>query len=361
MWHISDNLDCEELAALAQEFYGDADISRPDFLRWQYIENPAGRAIGYAARKEDNAAIGQYVVIPQNIYLRGRIVSGSLSLNTLTRPEYAGQGIFTALARETYRACIERQVCLTYGFPNRNSYYGFINKLGFQDIGSLNVYLYPLDIAKLAEKKVGMPRLGKFLCAVLRPQDLFFKMKRPDYKDIAVKEIKEFEESYEDFWSVYKDYYSVILWKNKEYMNWRYMRVPGRKYLAYLAVNPENDEIQGCIVTRIEDMLGLRVGLIVDFMLKRSSGGQQAGRCLLWKAIGFLKENGAEMVMGLFSPQAKEKEILREQRFVRCPERFLPQPVPVILKTHLPVEEDPEREIERISAWFLTLGDYDVG
>src|SRR6056297_3232492 len=88
----------DELVALARVEYGDSEIANYDYLRWQYLDNPAGKAVVVVARADSGELAGQYVVIPMAFRLEGKAVKGSLSLNTLTHPAYRGQGLFTKMA-----------------------------------------------------------------------------------------------------------------------------------------------------------------------------------------------------------------------------------------------------------------------
>ncbi len=107
-----------------------------DFLRWQYVENPDGPAVGFNAWHNDEL-VAHYATQPWPAELGGNIVKGLLSLNTATHPDHQGKKLFTNAAEKTYAAAKEQGYCFVIGVANKNSTPGFINKLNFQLVGPL--------------------------------------------------------------------------------------------------------------------------------------------------------------------------------------------------------------------------------
>lgn len=115
-------------------------------LRWLYVDNPDGHAVGFNAFNGDELA-AHYVCIPSQIRVNGVIQKALLSLNTATHPRYQGKGLFTKLAELTYSAGSNMGYGSVYGVANANSTPGFTRKLGFQLVQPLSA-------------KVGVGRLG---------------------------------------------------------------------------------------------------------------------------------------------------------------------------------------------------------
>jgi GNAT superfamily N-acetyltransferase len=121
-----------EYSALFAECFpgGSARFTR-EYLEWLYVANPDGRAVGFDAREGDVLA-AHYVCVPARARIDGEIVPVLLSLNTATRPQFQGKGLFTKLAAMTYEAGAAGGYDGVYGVANANSTPGFIRKLGFQ-------------------------------------------------------------------------------------------------------------------------------------------------------------------------------------------------------------------------------------
>ena len=103
----------------------------PEYLAWQYLHNPDGRAVGFDAWEGEQLA-AHYVCLPALVQVDGVAVRVLLSLNTATAPAFQGQGLFTRLASLTYDAGAALGYDGVYGVANGNSTPGFVRKLGFQ-------------------------------------------------------------------------------------------------------------------------------------------------------------------------------------------------------------------------------------
>lgn len=113
-----------------------SDSLTPQYLRWQYVDNPAGQAVGYNALAGDRM-VAHYATIPVCAAIHGAETRGLLSINTATDPAHAGKGLFTQLAAQTYEAGREHGFAYVIGVANDNSVYGFTRKLGFEAMGKL--------------------------------------------------------------------------------------------------------------------------------------------------------------------------------------------------------------------------------
>jgi GNAT superfamily N-acetyltransferase len=141
--------DLEAYAALFSAcFPGAAKLRDLAYLRWLYLENPLGPAVGFNAIADGRLA-AHYVCTRARIRFDGRPVPALLSLNTATHPDFQGKGLFTRLAERTYAAGAEEGMALVYGVANANSTPGFLRKLGFSLVEPL-------------ESRVGIGPLGRF-------------------------------------------------------------------------------------------------------------------------------------------------------------------------------------------------------
>jgi len=137
----------DEYAELfAQCFPGTSHFTRA-YLAWLYAANPDGNALGFDAWADDGTLAAHYVCIPAKARVEGQEVSVLLSLNTATRPQFQGKGLFTKLAALTFEAGAATGYDGVYGVANANSTPGFIRKLGFQLVRPL-------------EAMVGVGKLG---------------------------------------------------------------------------------------------------------------------------------------------------------------------------------------------------------
>jgi GNAT superfamily N-acetyltransferase len=110
------------------------------YLRWEYDENPEGKAIGFDAWDGETLA-GHYVTQPMRARLDGREHRGLLSLNTATNPQHQGKGLFTTLAQRTYAAAADEGYAFVIGVANEKSTHGLVKHLGFTLLGPLEAHV----------------------------------------------------------------------------------------------------------------------------------------------------------------------------------------------------------------------------
>ena len=346
--------DLSEMIEMTRSYYGDIEIANRDFLKWQYEDNPAGQALIMLAKDPDqNVLAGQYIVIPSQIQHGEHIVTATLSLNTLTKTDYQGQGIFTGLAKAVYKACQAEGVAFTYGFPNPNSHPGFIKKLGFSDLGRVPLLLRPLNIKGLVEKKVS-PLLAPFSFP-LRP---FFRVSSRHYPNLEVFEVtQDHLPALEVFWQTVKNKYPILGVRSASYLRWRYMTVPQREYKLYGVKYLHSDELLGYIVGRCTEVANISSGMIVDFLVLPHH--THAADALIQSLLQFFVKSGMELAGSLMMSHSEEYRSLSNTGFFKCPKSLEPQPFPVIYRAHTNFDKD-HAAFRNFNNWFLTMGDYDV-
>lgn len=87
--------------------------------------------LGYFAMTSDGKAAAYYGVIPCIVQLGGQKILAAQSADTMTHPAHQKKGLFLLLAQKTYDLARQKNIRFIFGFPNQNSYKGFV-KLNWQ-------------------------------------------------------------------------------------------------------------------------------------------------------------------------------------------------------------------------------------
>lgn len=127
-----------------------------DFLRQKYDTGfTKKKFFGYIAYDENNSPAAYYGIFPLFAEYKGKTILASQSGDTMTHSAHRGKGLFIRLARETFRLAREEGISFVYGFPNRQSYRGFM-KLDWQHNGYMNKYkvIVPALPVSLASNKI---------------------------------------------------------------------------------------------------------------------------------------------------------------------------------------------------------------
>lgn len=110
-----------------------------DHDRWKFWENPFGDPHVIVAVDGDRI-VGQYALWPTPLRLGTSDIKGAQSLDTMTHPDYQGQGMFTVLANACFEVAQSRGCEVLYGFPNANSFHGFVKRLNWDHTGDVPLY-----------------------------------------------------------------------------------------------------------------------------------------------------------------------------------------------------------------------------
>lgn len=95
--------------------------------------------IGYIAYL-DHQPVAYYGVIPTFLSIRQQKVLAAQSCDTMTHPAHQKKGLFVKLAKQTMELAKQEGIHLVFGFPNQNSYPGFIKHLGFAHADTMHRY-----------------------------------------------------------------------------------------------------------------------------------------------------------------------------------------------------------------------------
>lgn len=133
------------------------NISYESFQK-KYDTTELGHAvIGFIAiYKPTNSPAAYYGVFPVKALINGKEILIAQSGDTMTHTDHRKKGLFTALAHITFEACLKQGIEIAFGLPNKNSYYGFTQKLGWIHLDDIERY----DL-KLSVKTFPLPKLSK--------------------------------------------------------------------------------------------------------------------------------------------------------------------------------------------------------
>jgi hypothetical protein len=123
-------------ALLGRVFPSAPRISRPEYLRWLYVDSPFGPVIE-ANIDDAQGRAAHYALVPVALSADGEPCAGALSLNTAVDERARGAGAFSRLAAEAIEEARGRGVGVVVGVANANSTPGFIKRLSFDLLGPL--------------------------------------------------------------------------------------------------------------------------------------------------------------------------------------------------------------------------------
>ena len=348
--------DISGIFSLAKYVFSQVTNSVPltfsvDHLRWLFLDNPNGAFKGYIAHRGDKM-VGFYGVIPTQLDVFGNETMGSLSLLTVTHPDYWRQGILNTLASALYTQLEENGVVITYGFPNENSLPALVNKLQWKHISTINLFARPLKVSRIADSyfsSTALNMLVKLFGPLVYSSPVLpsaaFSIRLCPYFDAMVNGLRAASRSDETIHVVH----------DQDFLNWRYARSPEWKY--HILVAEEHNRMLGYIVIRFVELFGLRGGMIMDIAVLPGRG--DVLRSLLQYALVYADKKDQDLVTGMAYGNPALKWALLRAGFLAIPQTIAPKKWYFGGRLHKDGDQNASGLLDARN-WVLTFGDNDV-
>ena len=124
--------------------------------------------IGYLAYDRAGTAAAYYGIFPMRVRLGDRDLLAGQSGDTMTHPDHRGRGLFTKLGRATYDDARGSGIDFVFGFPNSNSYPGFVKHLGWTHVRTMRSYSLPVPTVPVTALLRNRPHRLRRLTAAQR-------------------------------------------------------------------------------------------------------------------------------------------------------------------------------------------------
>ena len=324
---------------------------------WQYRDNPVGIKTIMIAENNMGDIIGHYAVCPVRMKVQEEIRLGSISLDTMVHPEYQGLGLFTALASELYKTLASHGILLTYGFPNKNSFHGFVKKLLWTDFTDhLCIYARILRMDGILEKNITSPLLVSWGRRVSEPMlNIYNAMViRKVHGGVTCSHGDDIDDGIDALWERWAKSIRIAVVRDKQYLTWRYVHNPCEQYHI---INVRNDtELIGCAVLKCEERYGLKIGFIAEMITDPLR--PEAVDVLLTETVQYFKAEKMDIANCLALEAMPLIRSLRRNGFMAVPQRFYPQEFHFCFLKH--AGAIPTDFVYTAHNWSVSWGDYDV-
>lgn len=154
-----------------------------NYLKKKYDTSFTGHSyIGYIAYDSESVPAAYYGVFPCLLTFKGEKILAAQSADTMTHTNHRGKGLFIKLAQETFCLAKEEGIELIFGFPNKNSYPGFVNKLAWKHIENIQLYkikVFTVPISRIVKKFSFLKPIYNVYCncimTLFNSANIFFK------------------------------------------------------------------------------------------------------------------------------------------------------------------------------------------
>lgn len=273
-----------EIGAFLKRAYGDRSIFKyPERWNWEYRQNPYwgknGLPIYIAFHK--NKMIGQTGAMYVPLKIGGIICNAAWSVDSIVLPEYRSKGYGKILQRISSQNH-EIFMSLRSSATNRKI------KAGLGSLTLINVPTYlkwvkvdPDNLFNAVKTGLRQRRfigliLMKFYNSLRINTILFlaikfyiklknsFSIKIEFDSDFDIVEVDDFPNEAEEFWKEFKEYFDILVVRDKKYLNWKYVSQPHVSYRKFIA--KKSGKICGILVLRLAKPPEANIGIIAEML-----------------------------------------------------------------------------------------------
>ncbi|MEW6741222.1 MAG: GNAT family N-acetyltransferase [Planctomycetota bacterium] len=290
--------------------------------RWLYAENGHEHQT-WVAELPDGRFIGQYTAIPMMMNIRGERSLTGQAVDTCVDPAYRRslrrEGLFLTMARSwfDYWGCDERDR-IVYGFPNEQA--------------------FPVGTRLLHYRPVHCPVLE--LNRAADPEGL------PASPAVTVERVERFDERADGLYEKLRDGLGLSTWRDKAYLDWRFVRSPSVKYEILQATR--GGELCAWVVYRL-GWFKEKVAPLVDVLFDPAD--REALGALVRELACDARAAGLQTIRTWMPVSFPHHETLKSLGFLPAPSRFN-----LCIRIFNPMF-DLSYAKER---WYYTMGDSDI-
>ncbi|MBU0993965.1 MAG: GNAT family N-acetyltransferase [Proteobacteria bacterium] len=291
------NIDEEnksKLFDLYRNVYGDAAIYMNRWA-WEVEQHPDIKDIKIFIAECENLIVGASMRIPLKIKANDKVLNSAFSINSMVHSDFRGKGIIQNLYTMSFN-----YYPVLYSKSTAPGMYKILIKMGYRIVEPDTVLTSILSITGWS-----LWRLGWYKPEI-RIDDIMIDQKK------GFNEIEKFGAEFDEFWDSVSPQYPNIVVKNAAFMNWRYFRIPQKKYRIFYKKSNGRITVMAVLgqsgtTAKIVDILwdrGKRDELLVtiDYIKK------------ICRKCGFLK-------VLCWTPMVELRDSLKKKRFIDSGER----------------------------------------
>jgi hypothetical protein len=340
------DLDIESVKLFKDCFDANGSPKKRENIEWQFFDNTVSSCfvdIAYDEKKGKTAGI--YAVSGVKFKVGSEEIIGTQSLDTITDINYRGKGLFTVLSKSVYNKLINSEIGLVYGFPNGNSIHGFEKKLDWNVLDPLPFLIKPLKSKYFTDRIKALSFLPNI-------QLSFSKLKRS--KNFFISEENVFPKEVNIIWERFSANFEVAVVRDRDYLNWRYVRKPNQNYrIAHC--HDQNNEYVGFVVFTTKEKHNGKIGYIMELIYDPASS--EAATLLMNHAVTSIKSESADCILAWCLEHSPSYNTFKKDFFVKMPEKIRP------IELHFGARcfnSELKEQVYKRENWYLSYSDSDT-
>jgi hypothetical protein len=333
-----------------------------EWFRWKYLANPAisiSGALIYCARNENGKIIGvRPLLTVRMLDSSNNIVLACQPCDSAVHPDFQGLGVFGKLNRYAIAESKKEDIKLYFNFPNSQSEPAYLHLGWMRVLQDNEMYLFNnLDevvSSKLKTNKLTpLTKIFSFLFTNIAAAQL--KAEVSSQKgSINVRVDTDFTNEHVRI-AEEMDRNRIHVAKGIEYLSWRYLSRPGKKYEIRTALI--NNVVSGYIITSLTNRWGVLEAQILEIRYQKAD----VIKVLLSSYLAYLKSRGDVKFVSASSFNAHAVRLfMRKIGFLEKTNPILKYVFPARFMVVNNIDSIPGVDFYDNDAWSIYQGDKDT-
>ena len=300
--------DEESIMELERTVWGRAEEATDKYFDWLTRQNPSWTALTHVARNKLGVVLSMHVVLPIPAVYREEHIKAGISLNIATHPHYRRKGLSIRVANSVYEDARNSGVRIFFSVPNSLSKGLFIRKNSFDELRSPLMLVRWIDPSTFLAQH-GFPGLGKFA------QILEKHLVRKHVKNSKLSDRVTFLENIDRLkLENILESAEFCVAPDAQWLMWRYMRHPFRKYNFVIA--GKETEPEALIVFHLLEQY--KRALMMEFFVAQKTPISTVHQ-ILDSVIEKCQIAGCSSLISLGMPNSRKTKLLRTCGFWAFP------------------------------------------
>jgi GNAT superfamily N-acetyltransferase len=287
--------DTAGILALIAASYGREDTpSQLDYWRWKHEQNPFGASPCLVAESAGRL-VGVRVFLRWNWQSGDQCVRTARAVDTATRPEWRGRGIFSRLTMRLVEQMQAEGVSFIYNTPNGKSLPGYL-KMGWEPATRIPIWIRPVRLSSWLRRTFSSGADAPGVSAFAPAADAIGDARLPAFlADVTPDDAR---------------YHTG---RTLRYLRWRYADIPSVRYWGRFETAGDAGAL---VIARDRVRKGLRELTISELLVTPSLRGVQVGRSVVRDLI---RDTTADYVAACAAAGTPERSVLARAGFLPVP------------------------------------------
>jgi GNAT superfamily N-acetyltransferase len=300
----------------------------PDAGRWRHLnlEGPAGPSIVVIARRS-GVVVSHVALLPQRVVAFRREGLLGHAIDSMTRPEWRGRGVKTALAWRARDLGRERGLLAIVSFANAQALPGIVRYQNRRVVAPLPIVarvLKPLHAVRAVLGSGGAGNIdGGSAPGSGRPPECAAAGPLPGPPADPERRAPgrpawsapRFDERHTDLFRDADALPAMAIVRDQPHLTWRYASLPDAPYLQRDIVTA--GRLQATAVMRFATLFGLRVALVMEWLWRPQAEAAALG--ILEEAVALSRAADTDLVAALAMPDTRQRRLLVRMGFLPVP------------------------------------------